>query len=303
MTLREIGRLFKEAGAKFWEDKGPRLGAALAFYTAVSLSPLVLAVVAITGFVFGEEAARGEIVEQIRDAVGQEAAVVIEQMVARSATTTDGIWAGIVGFVVLILGASAVFGELQSALNTIWRIPGRKSEGGVVTFIRERLLSFSLVCGTAFLLLVSLVISAILSGINGRVAGWLPEWVRLAQLLNFVITFGLTTALFAMIFQWLPETNLAWSDVWLGAAITAGLFAIGRYLIGLYLGRAAVGSAYGAAGAFVVLLVWIYYSTQILLFGAELTFVYAQRFGRGVGDNPIAATTQGEARPPESVLK
>jgi membrane protein len=251
----------------------------MAFYTALSLSPLLLAVIAIAGLAFGEEAARGEIVEQIRDVVGHEAAVVIEQMVAKSSSAADGIFAGIVALVMLLFGASGVFAELQGALNTIWKVPGRKREGGVLRLIRGRLLSFSLVCGTAFLLLVSLVVSAILSGINGRVAGWLPQWAALAGVLNFVINLALTTVLFAMIFKWLPETDLAWGDVWLGAAVTAVLFAVGRYLIGLYLGRAAVGSAYGAAGAFVVLLVWVYYSTQIVLFGAELTFVYARRFG------------------------
>jgi membrane protein len=279
MSLRDSGRLFKDAGVKFWDDQGPRLGAAMAFYTALSLSPLLLAVVAMAGLVFGQEAARGEIVAQIRDVVGHEAAVVIEQMVAKSSSTTNGVLAGIVALVMLVFGASGVFAELRGALNTIWKVPGRKSEGGVLRLLRGRLLSFSLVCGTAFLLLVSLVISAILSGINGRVAGWFPEWATLAEVLNFVINLGLTTALFAMIFKWLPETDLAWADVWLGAAVTALLFAVGRYLIGLYLGRAAVGSAYGAAGAFVVLLVWIYYSTQIVLFGAELTFVYARRYG------------------------
>jgi membrane protein len=159
------------------------------------------------------------------------------------------------------------------------------------------LLSFSLVCGSAFLLLVSLVVTAVLAGVNSRVAGWLPETAALAQVLNFVLNFALTTALFAMIFKWLPETQLAWRDVGIGAVVTAGLFSLGRHLIGLYLGQTAVGSTYGAAGAFVVLLVWIYYSAIILLFGAELTFVYAQRFGSGVRTpaghlvEPRAATT------------
>jgi len=282
MTLREAGQLAKNAGLKFWGDQGPRLGAAMAFYTALSLSPLLLVVVAIAGLGFGQEAARGEIVHQIHDVVGNEAAVFIEQMIAKSSSVSDGIWAGIVALVTLLFGASGVFAELQSALNTIWKVPGKKSSGGFLTVVRERLLSFSLVCGTAFLLLVSLVISAILSGINGKVAGWMPEWSVLAQVLNFAINLALTTLLFAMIFKWLPETKLYWSDVWIGAAVTAVLFALGRFLIGLYLGRAAVGSAYGAAGAFVVLLVWVYYSTQILLLGAELTFVYATKYGHGV---------------------
>jgi membrane protein len=301
MTARDLGRLVKDSGAKFWEDKGPRLGAAMAYYTALSLSPLLLAVVAIAGLAFGHEAARGEIVEQFRDTIGTEAASVVEQLVLKSSSPTNGIIAAVIAGVVLFFGASGVFADLQSALNTIWKVPGRTSAGGVLTVVKERLLSFSLVCGAAFLLLVSLVITALLAGINSRVTGWMPGMDVLAQVLNFALNFALTAALFAMMFKWLPETKLAWRDVWVGAAVTAGLFSIGRYLIGLYLGKAAVGSTYGAAGAFVVLLVWIYYSTQILLFGAELTFVYAQRFGSGVRTpdgalvEPRAATTPGGA--------
>jgi membrane protein len=152
--------------------------------------------------------------------------------------------------------------------------------------IRERLLSFSLVCGLIFLLLVSLVVSALLSGISDRIAGWMPGMTVLAEVLNFVVTLGILTLLFAMIYQWLPETDLAWSDVWVGAAATAILFSIGKYLIGLYLGQAAVGSTYGAAGALIVLLMWIYYSTQIVLLGAEMTFLYAQRYGSGIQGIP-----------------
>lgn len=282
MTLREVGRLLKEAGVKFWNDNGPRLGAALAFYTALSLSPLLLATVAIAGLAFGQEAARGEIVGELRGAIGPEGALVIEDMVKKSSSTSGGVVATVVAFAVLLYGASNVFSELRNALNSIWRVPGRETGGGVMGFVRGRLLSFSLVCGTAILLLASLVASAVLSAVSDRIAAWVPGMGLLAHVVNFVVPFGLITLLFAMIFQWLPETDLAWSDVWLGAAVTAGLFSVGKYLIGLYLGTAAVGSAYGAAGAFVVLLVWIYWSTQILLFGAELTFVYAQKYGHGV---------------------
>jgi len=295
MTFHDAGKLLKDSGARFWDDNGQRLGAALAFYTALSLSPLLLVIVAIAGLGFGQEAARGEIVEKLRGAIGQEAAVTVEQLVARSAISSHGIVAAVIAFVVLLVGASSVFTELQSALNTIWRVPGRKSKSGIMVFIRERLMSFLVVAGTASLLFASLMISAILSGINGTVSGWLPEWLGLVSALNFVITFALTTVLFAMIFKWLPEIDLAWADVWLGAAVTAGLFAVGRYLIGLYLGRAAIGSAYGAAGTFVVLLVWIYYSTQILLFGAELTFMYAKRHGHGLGER---ASGSGESAAP-----
>ena len=297
MKPRDVWKLLKDSGAKFIEDKAPRIGAALAYYTALSLSPLLLAVVAIAGLAFGEEAARGEIVEQFRDTIGVEAASFVEQLVLKSSSQSDGIFAAVIAGCVLFFGASGVFADMQSALNTIWKVPGRQSEGGILTIVKERLLSFSLVCGAAFLLLVSLVATAVLAGINSRISGWLPGMDALAQVVNFVLNFALTAALFAMIFKWLPETKLSWRDVGVGACVTAGLFSIGRYLIGLYLGKAAVGSTYGAAGAFVVLLVWIYYSTQILLFGAELTFVYAQRFGSGVRTpdgalvEPRAATT------------
>jgi membrane protein len=286
MTLRAIGHVLKDAGKKFLADEAPRLGAALAFYTALSLSPLLLAVVALAGFIFGEKAARGELVEQLRDTIGQEAATVVEQLVAKSATGSGGVVASVVALVIVIYGASRVFTELQGALNTVWKVPGRKPERGIWNWIKGRLLSFSLVAGTAFLLIVSLVVSAILSSVNEAVTGWLPGMDALAQVANFLLTLLLLILLFAMIFQWLPETDLAWSDVWVGATATALLFSIGKYLIGLYLGKAAVGSAYGAAGAFVVLLVWVYYSTQIVLFGAEITYVYAKRFGHGFGDAP-----------------
>ncbi|VTR95980.1 ribonuclease bn : Ribonuclease BN OS=Calothrix sp. PCC 7507 GN=Cal7507_5077 PE=4 SV=1: Virul_fac_BrkB [Gemmata massiliana] len=297
ITPRDTWNLLRDSGSKFIEDKAPRIGAALAYYTALSLSPLLLAVVAIAGLAFGQEAARGEIVEQFRDTIGVEAASFVEQLVLKSSSQSDGIIATVIALGVLFFGASGVFSDMQSALNTIWKVPGRKPEGGVLIIIKERLLSFSLVCGAAFLLLVSLVVTAVLAGVNSHIAGWMPGMDSLAQVINFGLNFALTAALFAMIFKWLPETQLAWRDVGIGACVTAGLFSIGRYLIGLYLGKAAVGSTYGAAGAFVVLLVWIYYSTQILLFGAELTFVYAQRFGSGVRTadgalvEPRAATT------------
>jgi membrane protein len=282
MKRRDAVHLVRDAGAKFWADGGPRLGAALAYYTALSLAPLLVVVVAGAGFVFGPEAARGELVGQFRDTIGTEAATVVEHLVRQSASPTHGIVATVLAIGVLLFGATSAFSSLQSALNTIWRVPGPVAESGALTVLKEQLLSFALVCGSAFLLLVSLVVTAVLAGVNSRVAGWVPGMDVLAEVVNFVVNFVLTAALFGMMFKWLPEARLVWRDVGIGAAVTAALFSLGRYLIGLYLGRAAVGSAYGAAGAFVVLLVWIYYSTQILLFGAELTFVHAQRYGSGV---------------------
>jgi membrane protein len=289
VTLRDAANVLKDAAVKFWDDNGPRLGAALAFYTALSLSPLLIALVAIVGFAFGQEAARGELVEQLRDTTGEQAAVLIEQLVAKSAAG-DGVLATVVAFAVALFGASNLFAELRSALNAIWSVPESEKSSGVLGFLRDRLLAFALVGGTALLLVGSLVLGAVLGAMEGRVSGYLPGWLNYAGVLNVFVPFVLTTLLFAMIFKVLPDARLAWSDVWLGALVTAALFAGGRYLIGLYLGRAAVGSAYGAAGTFVALLVWVYYSTQILLFGAELTFVYAERHGHGLtGPRPARA--------------
>lgn len=277
MRVRAIGRLLKETGIKFWDDGGPRLSAAITFYLSLYLSPLLLTVVTIVSFVFGEEAARGEVVEQIRGYVGNEGAKVIEQLIAQSAGARHGVLAGIVAVFTLLVGASGLFANLQSALNTIWMVPGKKTGGGLVNILRERFFAFLLVCGTALLLIVSLILSAILTAINGRVSTWLPQSEAVVELLNFAISFALITTLLAMIFKWLPEIHLAWSDVWLGAVLTAAMIALARYPIGLYLQRVSVGSAFGAAEAFVVFLVWVYYASQILLFGAELTFIHATR--------------------------
>jgi membrane protein len=296
MGLHATGLLLAEAGKKFWSDKGPRLGAAMAFYTALSLSPLLVVVVAIAGFIFGAEAARGELVAQLRDTVGVEGATVMEQLIAKSASTAHGVIATVIAIAFLLFGASGIFAELQGSLNSIWRVPGKKSSGGIWSLVKGRLLDFAMVCTCALLLLLSLVASAVLTAMS-HAANWLPGISLLTQVANFVVTFGILVLLFALIFQWLPETDLAWSDVWVGAAITAFLFSIGKYLIGLYLARATVGSAYGAAGAFVIFLVWIYYSTQIVLFGAELTYVYARRFGHGVDSTSAQLARQSQREP------
>jgi membrane protein len=280
MTFSSIGRLLKDAGVKFWKDQAPRLSAALTFYLVLSLSPLLLSIVVIVGFVFGQEAVRGEIAAQIHGVVGQQAATVIEHVLAQTAMSQHGVWSGVIAVIVLLVGASGLFASLQGALNTIWKTSSSTSGSGVLHTVRERALAFALVGGTACLLFISLVISALLTGINARVAGWLPGSALIAEIVNFVVSFALMTTLFAMIFKWLPDAELAWSDVWLGAAVTAGLMILGRYPIGLYLHEVTVGSAFGAAEAFVVFLIWTYYSCQILLFGAELTYVYATHYGR-----------------------
>lgn len=279
MKTADYWHLAKQAVIQFWNHKGPRLGAALAFYTALSLSPLLIVLVAIAGLVYGEAAARGEIANQIRDMVGDEGARTVQTMLAEHRSTQKGLLMSIVGFVTLLVGATGVFAELQGALDTIWGVKGTAT--GIRGVIRDRLSAFLIVCGMVLLLLASLAISAVISAASG----WLPAEqatsARLLQILNQVVSFSLAAVLFAIIFKVLPHARHAWSDVWTGAIITAVLFTVGKYLIGLYLGQAAPGSAYGAAGSFVILLVWIYYSSQIVLLGAEFTQVYAYRSGTG----------------------
>jgi membrane protein len=286
--FRAAWSLAKQTWAEFSDDKAFRLAAALSYYTALSLAPLLLVVISIAGIVFGEQAARGEVVHQIEDLIGRDGAEAIQTMLARSKPADGGIVSLIVGAVTLLVGATGVFAQLQDALNTVWDVGPKASSGGFWGMIKDRLLSFALVFGLAFLLLVSLVLSALMSGLSGTLREWLPEvtgllWVGDA-LLAAVLTFGL----FAMIFNFLPHVRLKWSDVWVGAVLTTVLFMVGKYAIGLYLGQVAVGNPFGAAGSFVVLLVWLYYSSAILLFGAEFTQVYATRHGTLVGRHPAA---------------
>jgi len=282
MKLAALWPLVKETAVQFWNDKGPRLGAALAFYIALSLSPLLLVVIAIAGAVFGEEAARGEVAHQIQDLVGEDGAKAIQSMLASQRSDGTSILMTIVGVVTLVIGATGVFAQLQEALDSIWHVDAKNVKGGIWKAIKDRLLSFSAVCGMALLLLVSLVLSAVLSALDEWLTSRLPMGGWAVRLANELLSFLLTAALFAFIFKVLPHAHPSWSDVWLGALVTAGLFTLGKYLIGLYLGQAAPGSAYGAAGSFVVLLIWNYYSSQILLFGAEFTKVYANRHGTGL---------------------
>lgn len=301
MKLSDLWPLIKETGTQFWNDKAPRLGAALAFYTALSLSPMLIVVIAIAGFVYGEEAARGEIALQIRDTVGDQGAQAIQSMLASNRANGTNTLMTIVGIATLVIGATGVFAQLQDALDTVWSVKAPEGSSGVLGALRDRLLSFGVVCGVAFLLLVSLVISAVLSAING----WLAEKVMvggwLLQFANQLLSLLITTVLFAIIYKVLPHARLSWSDVWVGAFITALLFTAGKYLIGLYLGKATPGSAYGAAGSFVVLLIWIYYSTQILLFGAEFTEVYARRFGSGFDGTGVPPAVSERSQPSQSM--
>jgi membrane protein len=302
MKLRDLWPLVKETGSQFVRDKCPRLGAALAFYTALSLSPTLLVVVAIAGAVYGEEAARGELAQQMQDTVGSEGARAIETMLANTKNQGKSTLMTMIGVLTLLVGATGLFSQLQEALDTVWDVKPDQVGGGIWGFVKTRLLSFTIVCGLAFLLLVSLVLSAGITAANTWLSDRLPLGGWGLQLVNQAVSFVLVAILFGAIFKVLPHARPAWSDVWLGALVTSGLFTLGKYLIGLYLAHAAPGSTYGAAGSFVVLLIWVYYSTQILLFGAEFTQVYANRHGSGLNRDLREGSPRREAEtaPPKT---
>ncbi|PSB23008.1 YihY/virulence factor BrkB family protein [filamentous cyanobacterium CCP2] len=295
MKVSAFFPLLKATFSEWSEDKVPRLAAALAYFTVFSLAPLLVISISIAALFFGEEAARGQIVGQIQGLVGQEGAEAIETMIANADQRDGGVVASLIGIVTLLIGASGVFGQLQDALNTIWEVapkPGR----GIFNFIRTRFLSFGMVLIIGFLLLVSLVVSAALASIGTFMSGMLPDLAPLWELVNFAVSFAAITFLFALIYRVLPDVKIAWGDVWIGAAVTALLFTIGRTLIGIYLGSVAVGSAYGAAGSLVIILVWVFYSAQILLFGAEFTQVYARKYGSHIRPTSLAVPLTDEGR-------
>lgn len=278
MRLNEAPDLAKAAYAGWMQHNPARLGAALAFFTVFSLAPLLIIAIAVAGFVFGEEAARGQISIQISATVGPQVAKGIEDMVRNAAKPGQGIIAAAIGVATLILGASGVFGQLKDAMNTIWEVLP-DPEGGFLKLIRDRFLTFTMVLGASFLLLVSLIVSAGLAALTNAASGTGIAVSPLFQLLDAVVALGIVTVLFALLFKYLPDVKVAWHDVWLGAFVTSLLFSIGKLVIGLYLGRSGVASAYGAAGSLIVILLWVYYASQILFFGAELTRAYALRHG------------------------
>lgn len=277
-SMRTWWTLLKEAFEKWSADKAPRLGAALSYYTVFSLVPLLVLTISIAGLVFGTEAAQQAIMTQIESLVGPQSAAAIKQMLEIAQQPSSGALASAIAVVTLLLGASGVFAQLQDALNTVWGVEPKAGRGLWGT-IKDRLFSLMAVLGTGFLLLVSLVLSAALAAFGKMFQGRLPGHEGLLHLADLAISFGVITLLFAMMFKLLPDAKIAWRDVWIGAGLTSVLFTVGKFAIGMYLGKADVGSAYGAAGSLVILLVWVYYSSQILLYGAEFTSVYANRYG------------------------
>ncbi len=297
MRFKVVWGLLKETFAEWNKDKVSRLAAALAYYTIFSLAPLLIIAIAIAGAVFGKAAANGEIVGQLQGLIGKPGADLIQTAITNASQPKQGNIASIVSVIVLLFGASGLFAQLQDALNTIWEVqpkPGR----GIIPMIRDRFLSFGMVLGVGFLLIVSLVASAILGTVSTYFHNFLPGADFLWQIVNFVLSFAVTTLLFGLIFKLLPDVKIVWSDVWIGAALTSGLFSVGRFVLGQYLGSNSFGSIYGAAGTLVVILAWIYYAAQILFVGAEFTKVYARKYGSKIvpADNAIPVTEEARAQ-------
>lgn len=291
MKFKEIKYLVTQSFAEWSEDKASRLAAALAYYTIFSILPLLIIIIAIAAQVFERSLVQQQLVRQIATLVGQTGAEAIEAILENASEPEDSLLAAIVSIITLLLGASGVFGQLYDALNTIWEVqakPGR----GILGTVKDRFFSFTMVLGVGFLLLVSLIISTALQAFNELVSGILPSFLFLAQTLNFLISFAVVTILFALIYKVVPDVRVAWRDVWIGALVTAFLFAVGKWAVGLYLGNSTPGSTYGAAGSLIVLLLWVYYSAQILFLGAEFTQVYANKYGsRIVADETAVSLT------------
>jgi len=278
-ALGKVATLLKETGVRWTEDKASALAAALAYYSLFSLAPLVLIAVAVAGLVFGQQAAEGQLYSQLAGLMGDSSAKALQGIVANlHQEKSGGIVATLLGLATLFFGATGVFAQLQDSMNTIWKAKS-PTTNGILDFLRVRLLSFSMVLGIGFMLLVSLVLSAILAALGEYLGNSLPGGAALGQALNATVSLVVVTVLFAMIYKLLPDTYVAWRDVWLGALVTSLLFTLGKFAIGVYLRRASVASSYGAAGSVVILLLWVYYSSMLLYFGAEFTHVYSMRHG------------------------
>ena len=295
--MTSVPRLFVAAAKDFLEDKAPRLAAALSYYTAFSLPPLLVAVIGVAGIVYGADQVREKIMSQVASLVGTDSAATLGEAVVSAQQSTGSGGALILGIVTLLIGATGAFGQLQEALNTIWEVEPKKGKG-VWRLLRSRLLSFGTILGTGFLLLVSLTLSAAIGALVERASGidWMAPYLAA---LDVVASLIVITCLFALIFKFLPDTKIQWRDVWVGAALTAGLFVVGKFAIGFYLGVSDVGSAYGAAGSVIVILVWIYYSALILFFGAEFTQVWAAHRKKKTQQSGPPQAHSGDADDPD----
>jgi len=282
LNLKGLWLLTRDAFFQWIDDNPFQMGAALAYYTLFSIAPLLLIAIAFAGSMFGREASQDQIIGAIQDLVGFQSARAIQAIIESASQRPDsGFFASATGMMLLLLGAAGVVGQLQDSLNAIWRVAS-KTGRGIMGFVQDRLVSYSMVLGVGFLLVVSLVVSALLTAISGIVGGYLTIDVTTAHSFDLVVSFVLITLLFAVIYKYVPDVRIAWGDVWIGASATSLLFSLGKFFIGYYLGHSTVASIYGAAGSLVTLLLWVYYSSLMFFFGAELTQVYATRYGSKV---------------------
>ena len=269
-----------KAALQGWiDDRAASMGAALSYYTFFSMAPLLLIVISVAGLIMGREAAQGHLMDELVGLFGPQAAASIQALVASASEPSESWWGTLIGLGAMLVGATTVFAELQGALDRIWQAPARPGSSGLWGLVRARVLSFGLILGLAFLLMVSLVVGAVVTALGRWWSNVLGPWEWVAQGLNFGFSFLITSAIFAMIYKFMPRAHVQWKDVWVGATVTSMLFSVGKFLISLYLGASGVASAYGAAGSLVVVLLWVYYSAQVFLMGAEFTWVYARARG------------------------
>ncbi len=283
MKIMDLWVMVRHSVSAWIDDYAPSMGAALAYYTMFSIAPLLVIVIAVAGILFGNDAAQGHVLAELRGIMGDEGALVVEGLLKSASDPEKSSLAALVGIITLLVGATSVFAELQSALDRIWRAEATPPSEGVWPWLRTRVLSLGMILGLGFLLLVSLVVSAALAALGKWWGPLFGAWELILETINFIVTFVIVTLIFAMIYKSLPRVSIDWRDVWIGATVTALLFTVGKLLIGLYLGRTGIASAFGAAGSLVVLLVWVYYSAQIFLLGAEFTWVYTHRHGSRAG--------------------
>ncbi len=279
---RSAAKLMREAFSEWKEDNASRLAASLAYYTTFSMAPLLILIIAIAGLIGGQEAIHNQVMVEIGGLVGQEGKAFVESMLISASQPHKGLLASTVGILTLLLGALGVFAELQNSLNTIWEVkpkPVKDMKQGIGRFLRQRILSFSMVLAIGFVLVASLAVNAALTAFGNLMFNSSGYSFWISQVINMLVSFLVITCLFALMFKFLPDAEIAWRDVWLGAAVTSLLFNLGKFAIGFYLGRSSVGSTFGAAGSLVLILIWVYYSAQIFFFGAEITQVYANELG------------------------
>jgi membrane protein len=288
--------MLKETFKEWQDDDALQLGASLSYYTIFSIAPLLLIVIAVAGLIYGREAVQGQLVGELRGLVGEQGGEAIQTMVANAGLHgSGGVLATVIGVLTILFGATGLFVALQDSLNRIWEVKAKPGQG-LKGFIMNRFISFGMILGIGFLLLVSLVLSAAMAALGTWATGLMPGAEVLVKILTFVVAFAVETLLFAMIFKVLPDVKIAWRDVWIGAAVTALLFTLGKFLIGLYIAHSSVASTFGAAGSVVILLLWVYYSSQILFLGAEFTQVYASRYGSRIEPDEHAVPLVVEKR-------